>query len=82
MLCIKWKMEIKIGANKIPEAEKSLLKFRDVIKKHNEEALKCPEHSKAVYREPSALIVICASAPVGYTTDNGVKIIPFGCLKD
>ena len=31
-------VEIKVGANKIPEAEKSLLRFRDVIRKHNEEA--------------------------------------------
>jgi hypothetical protein len=75
-------IEIKTGVNKIPEAEKSLLKFRDVIRKHNEEAQKNPNHPKAVYREPSVLIVICATAPIGYTTDNGVKIVPVGCLKD
>lgn len=75
-------IEIKTGANKIPEAEKSLLKFKDVIRKHNEEAKRNPEHPRATYREPSALIVICANAPVGYTTDNGVKIVPVGCLKD
>jgi hypothetical protein len=33
-------------------------------------------------RDESVLIVICATAPVGYTTDNGVKIVPVGCLKD
>lgn len=75
-------IEIKTGSNKIPEAEKSLLKFREVIKKHNENALKNPEHPKARYREPSALIVICANAVMGYTTENGVKIVPVGCLKD
>ncbi|MGN0317528.1 MAG: ATP-binding protein [Lachnospira sp.] len=75
-------IEIKTGVNKIPDAEKSLLKFSEVIRKHNEEALKDSEHPRAVYREPSALIVICATAPVGYTTDNGVKIVPVGCLKD
>lgn len=75
-------IEIKVGVNKIPEAEKSLLRFRDVIRRHNEEALKNPKHPKAIYREPSALIVICVTAPVGYTTDNGVKIVPVGCLKD
>ena len=75
-------IEIKTGANKIPEAEKSLLKFRDVIRKYNDEATKNPEHPRAVYREPSALIVICATAPMGYTTDNGVKIVPVGYLKD
>ena len=40
------------------------------------------EHPKAMYREPSALIIICATATMGYTTDNGVKIIPIGCLRD
>ena len=75
-------IEIKVGANKIPEAEKSLLKFNEVIKKHNEQALKNSEHPKAMYREPSALIIICATATMGYTTDNGVKIIPIGCLRD
>jgi predicted AAA+ superfamily ATPase len=75
-------IEIKTGVNKIPEAEKTLLKFRDVIRKYNEEAKKNPEHPRAIYREPSALIVICATAQIGYTTDNGVKIVPIGCLKD
>lgn len=75
-------IEIKTGTNKIPEAERSLLKFREVIRKHNEEALKDAEHPRAVYREPSALIVICATASIGYTMDSGVKIVPIGCLKD
>ena len=75
-------IEIKTGVNKIPEAESSLLKFKDVIIKHNKEALSNPEHPKALYREPSALIVICATAQMGYTTDAGVKIVPIGCLKD
>ncbi len=75
-------IEIKTGANKIPEAEANLLKFCDVIKKHNEKALKDPNHPRATYREPSALIVICATAPIAYTTDGGVKIVPVGCLRD
>lgn len=75
-------IEIKIGANKIPEAENSLLKFRDVIRNYNKAAVQNPEHPRAVYREPSALIIICATATMGYTTDNGVKIVPVGCLKD
>jgi hypothetical protein len=28
------------------------------------------------------LIVICETVLVGYTTDNSVKIVPVGCLKD
>lgn len=75
-------IEIKTGVNKIPEAEKSLLKFRDVIRNHNDEALKNADHPRATYREPTALIVICATAPMGYTTDAGVKVVPIGCLRD
>lgn len=75
-------IEIKVGANKIPEAEKSLLKFKEVIRKHNKEALKDERHPRAVYREPAVLIVICANAPMAYTSDHGVKIIPMGCLRD
>ena len=75
-------IEIKTGANKIPEAEKSLLRFKNIIKKHNDEALQNPSHPKATYREPSALIVICATAPMAYTMPSGVRVIPIGCLKD
>lgn len=75
-------IEIKTGANKIPDAEKSLLKFKEVIQKYNQSAIKNVDHPRAVYREPSALIVICANAPMAYTTDRGVKIVPIGCLKD
>lgn len=75
-------IEIKTGANKIPEAEKSLLKFKEVVKKHNEEAEKNRNHPRAIYREPSALVIICANAPMAYTTDSGVKVVPVGCLRD
>lgn len=75
-------IEIKTGANRIPEAEKSLLKFREVIRRYNQQALKDSDHPRAVYREPSELIVICANAPMAYTTDKGVKIVPIGCLRD
>ena len=73
-------IEIKVGANKIPQAEKSLLKFKSLIQEYNNNALKDKEHPLPTYREPSALIIICATAPMAYTTDNGVKIVPISCL--
>ena len=75
-------IEIKIGANRIAEAEKSLLKFRQLIQNYNAAALSDPVHPRAVYREPDALIIICATAPLAYTTGSGVKVIPVGCLRD
>ena len=59
-----------------------MLKFKEVIKKHNEEAEKNINHPRAIYREPSALVIICANAPMAYTTDSGVKVVPVGCLRD
>lgn len=75
-------IEIKTGENKIPQAEESLLKFKDLIKEHNENATKNEDHPSAKYREPSALIIICATATMAYTTEKGVKVVPVGCLKD
>ena len=75
-------IEIKTGSNAIPQAEKNLLKFKDVIQAHNIRALENKEHPGVVYREPSFLMVICGNAPMAYTTANGVKVIPIGCLKD
>lgn len=75
-------IEIKVGAGAIRDAEDGLLRFLATIRKHNEEALKNPEHPKPVYREPDLLIVICANLKMAYTTENGVKAIPYGCLKN
>lgn len=75
-------IEIKTGENAIPAAEKSLLKFKDVIQQHNETVSKNKEHPGVKYREPSLLIIICAKANISYTTQNGVRVIPIGCLKD
>ncbi len=73
-------IEIKTGASSIPAAEKNLLKFRNVISKHNQKVLSNKDHPGVTYREPDLLIIICANAPVAYTTANGIKIIPAGCL--
>jgi predicted AAA+ superfamily ATPase len=75
-------IEIKTGANAIPSAEKDLLKFYNLIKNHNRKAEENISHPKPIYREPSLLIIICANAPIAYTTENGVHVVPVGCLKD
>lgn len=75
-------IEIKTGGNAIPKAENSLLKFKRVIQEHNKQVLENKEHPGVLYREPSFLIVICGNAPMAYTTESGVKVIPIGCLKN
>ena len=75
-------IEIRTGEGAVPTAEKNLLKFKEMIRKHNEKAKENAEHPGVVYREPSELICICANAPMAYTTEKGMRVIPIGCLKD
>ena len=75
-------IEIKTGTNAVSQAEANLLKFKQLIKNHNDEVTLNKEHPGVTYREPSLLIIICANAKMAYTTNNGVKVIPIGCLKD
>ena len=75
-------IEIKVGMNAVPNAEKGLLRFAKAIESHNAKALGNSEHPGVTYRKPDLLMVICANAPMAYTTENGVKVIPLGCLKD
>ena len=75
-------IEIKTGVNAVPQAEANLLKFREVIRAHNVKAKLNKAHPGVVYLEPSVLVVVCANAPFSYTTENGVHVIPFSCLRD
>ena len=75
-------IEIKTGSNEIPKAECGLVKFKNVIREHNKKALENKNHPDVVYREPDQLIIICGNATMAFTTENGVKVIPIGCLKD
>ena len=75
-------IEIKRGTSAIPEAEANLLKFKRLIAEHNEKALQKKDHPGVLYREPSVLAIVCANADMAYTTQNGVKIIPIGTMRD
>lgn len=75
-------IEVKNSLAGLPDAEKNLLKFRELIIAHNEKALENKEHPGVIYREPSAMILICANADMAYTTSSGIRIVPIGCLRD
>ena len=75
-------IEVKVGENAVPAAEENLLKFKSMIHAHNQKALSDPVHPRATYKDPSALIIICANATMAYTTKAGVHVIPIGCLRD
>ncbi len=75
-------IEIKVGVNSVPSAEKNLIKFSELINKHNKKAKENTKHPGVEYREPDLLIVICANAPMSYITENGVIVLPVGCIRD
>ena len=75
-------IEIKTGMNAVSSAEKNLLKFTDIIRKDNEKVRQNEKHPGIEYREPSLLLILCGNAQMAYTTENGVKVIPIGCLRD
>ena len=51
-------LEIKTGESAVTAAEKGLLKFRDLIRKHNVKVTENKDHPGVVYREPSFMAVI------------------------
>ena len=63
-------IEVKLGANKIPEAEEHLLKLKNLIK----------EKQKKM-GEPLFMMVITGTE-IAYKTENNVLIVPIGCLKN
>ncbi|HHW94949.1 MAG TPA: ATP-binding protein [Mogibacterium sp.] len=75
-------IEIKTGVNAVEKAEDNLLRFKSVIHEHNIKATKNKDHPGVIYREPDHMIVICANAPMAYTTEKGIRVIPFACLKN
>ncbi len=70
-------IEIKLGGKNIEKGIDNLLKVKDLIKKHNldlsKEQIRIPE--------PTLLLVITATE-FAFTSPDGVKIIPIGCIKD
>lgn len=75
-------IEIKNSLSRLAEAEKNLLKFKDLIIEHNEKVLQDKNHPGVIYREPSVMILICANLDMAFTTESGIRIVPIGCLKD
>ena len=68
-------LEFKLGAKEIELGAAHLLKIENLIKKYNEKEKQCP------LRLPNLKIVVTGTQ-YGYKRDDGVFVIPIGCLKD
>lgn len=63
-------VEVKLGGSKIKEAEEHLITLRDLILK-NEQSLGSPK-----------FMMIITGTQMAYTTENGVLVVPIGCLRE
>ena len=66
---------MKLGSFEIEDGASHILEIERLIKKHNE---KDEEHP---IRLPDLKIVL-SGTKYGYKRDDGVFVIPIGCLKD
>ena len=71
-------VEVKLSENGIKKGEENLLKILNIIKEHNENVTR--KNDKI--REPDFLMIITGIHDIAYTTENGVLVVPIGCLKD
>lgn len=68
-------IEFKLGSKQIEDGAKHLLELQQLIKDHNRDS------KGGKMREPDLLVII-TGGEMAYTRNDGVKIIPIGCLKD
>ena len=68
-------IEIKLGQNEVDEGANHLLEIERLIKEHNKEEKQVP------LRLPDLKMVITGTE-YGYKREDGVYVVPLGCLKD
>lgn len=68
-------IECKLGSSEIEEGAAHLLELKRLIAEKNK------QEKRTKLREPDLLMVL-TEGEMAYTREDGVKIIPIGCLKD
>lgn len=68
-------IECKLGSREIEEGAKHLLEIKRLIAEKNRAG------GQTSLREPDVLIIL-TGGELAYSRDDGVKVIPIGCLRD
>lgn len=68
-------IECKLGSREIEEGAKHLLEIKRLVAEKNQ------SEKQSRLREPDLLMVL-TGGEMAYTRDDGVKIVPIGCLRD
>lgn len=68
-------IECKLGSHEIEEGAKHLLEIKNLVQEYNKTEKQVP------LREPDLLIILTGGS-MAYTREDGVKVIPLGCLRN
>lgn len=68
-------LEVKLGGNSVDDGAKHLLELEALVSKYNEREKQVP------LRMPDLKIVLTGTE-YGYRREDGVLVIPIGCLRD
>lgn len=68
-------IEFKLGEHEVDQGARHLCEIEELIKRYNAKEIQCP------LRLPDLKLVITGTK-YGYRRDDGVFVIPIGCLKD
>ena len=68
-------IEFKLGSREIEEGANHLLQIKELIRKRNKQETQTP------LREPDLLMVV-TGGEIGYTREDGVKVVPIGTLRN
>ena len=71
-------VEIKLSENGVKKGEENLLKINGLIKEHNKNVM----NVKDKIREPDFMMIITGIHNIAFTTENGILVVPIGCLKN
>ena len=68
-------IEFKLGESEIDKGAEHLIQIENLVKEYNQKEKQCPMHL------PDLKLIITGTQ-YGYKRDDGVFVIPIGCLKD
>lgn len=68
-------IECKLGSNEIEEGAKHLLEIKRLVAEKN-------KTEKQIRLRAPVLLIVLTGGEIAYTRDDGVKIVPIGCLRD
>lgn len=68
-------IECKLGSRDIDAGANNLLKLKELVTERN-------SRDKQVSMRLPDLLIVLTGGKIAYTREDGVKVIPLGCLKD